>query len=171
MQRKFQQSKVHQFIDRLVVPVVSETGTHSAFSKTVETPLVQFLDWFTPVVQRQVQMVQTVQKTVELPQVYFLWLVAFSRREQWRWRQSSSHNCSCAGSAVAVLLRGRCPCCAGSSWRPVLDQVVDVPVVVQRQGFSQWKCLRYSSSPVHVDIPVVQHRRVRRFQQLCLWQR
>ena len=59
-----------------------------------------------------------------------------------------SHCCSCAGFAVAVLLRGRCPCCAGSSRRPALDQVVDVPVVVQRQGFSQWKCLRYSSSPV-----------------------
>ena len=66
----------------------------------------------------------------------------------WR-RQSSSHNCS----------------------RRALDQVVDVPVVVQRQGFSQWRCLRYSSSPVHVDIPVVQHRRVRRFQQFCLWRR
>ena len=41
MQRKFQQSKVYenteipqiQFIDRLVVPVVTETGTHSAFSR------------------------------------------------------------------------------------------------------------------------------------------
>ena len=62
-----------------------------------------------------------------------------------------SHYCSCAGFAVAVLLRGRCPCCAGSSWRPALDQAVDVPVVVQRQGFSQWRCHRYSSSPVYVD--------------------
>ena len=43
---------MHQFIDSLVVLVVSETGTHSAFSKTVETPLVQFLDWFMPVVWR-----------------------------------------------------------------------------------------------------------------------
>ena len=51
MQRKFQQSKVFLFIDRLVVSVVSETGTHSAFSKTVTTPLVQFLDrLLTPVV-------------------------------------------------------------------------------------------------------------------------
>ena len=58
---------MHQFIDRLVVLVVSETGTHSAFSKTVETPLVQFLDWLTPVVPRQVQMAQTVQKIV--PQI------------------------------------------------------------------------------------------------------
>ena len=63
---------MHQFIDRLVVLVVSETGTHSAFSKTVETPLVQFLDWLMPVVQRQVQMAQTVQKIVELPQVQLL---------------------------------------------------------------------------------------------------
>ena len=55
---------------------------------------------------------------------------------------------NCAGPAVAVLLRGRCPCCAGSSWRPVLDKVVDMPVVVQRQGFSKWRCHRYSSSPV-----------------------
>ena len=55
MQRKFQQSKVFLFIDRLVVSVVSETGTHSAFSKTVKTPLVQFLDrLLTPVVPRQV---------------------------------------------------------------------------------------------------------------------
>ena len=86
MQRKFQQSKVYQFIDRLVVPVVTETGTHSAFSKTVKTPLVQFLDrLLTPGVQRQVQMAQTVQKTVELPQVQLLRSsVAFSRREQWR---------------------------------------------------------------------------------------
>ena len=86
MQRKFQQSKVHQFIGRLVVPVVSETGTHSAFSKTVETPLVLFLDrLLMPGVQRQVQMAQTVQKTVESPQVQLLrCLVAFSRREQWR---------------------------------------------------------------------------------------
>ena len=29
---------------------------------------------------------------------------------------------------------------------------VDVPVVVQRQGFSQWRCHRSSSSPVYVDI-------------------
>ena len=72
MQHKFQQSKVHQFIDSLVVLVVSETGTHSAFSKTVETPLVQFLDWLMPVVQRQVQMAQTVQIIVELPQVQLL---------------------------------------------------------------------------------------------------
>ena len=63
---------MHQFIDSLVVPVVSETGTHIAFSKTVETPLVQFLDWLTPVVQRQVQMAQTVQQIVELPQVQLL---------------------------------------------------------------------------------------------------
>ena len=27
-----------------------------------------------------------------------------------------------------------------------------MPVVVQRQGFSQWRCHRYSSSPVYVDI-------------------
>ena len=71
----------------------------------------------------------------------------------WR-RQSSSHSCAdcmdcccharrcattaavvqkaenCAGPAVAVLLRGRCPCCAGSSWRPSLDKVVDMPVIV-----------------------------------------
>ena len=72
MQHKFQQSKVHQFIDSLVVLVVSETGTHSAFSKTVETPLVQFLGWLMPVVQRQVQMAQTVQMIVELPQVQLL---------------------------------------------------------------------------------------------------
>ena len=73
MQRKFQQSKVFLFIDRLVVSVVSETGTHSAFSKTVKTPLVQFLDrLLTPVVPRQVQMAQTVQKIVELPQVQLL---------------------------------------------------------------------------------------------------
>ena len=73
MQRKFQQSKVFLFIDRLVVSVVSETGTHSAFSKTVKTPLVQFLDGLlTPVVPRQVQMAQTVQKIVELPQVQLL---------------------------------------------------------------------------------------------------
>ena len=78
MQRKFQQSKVHPFIDRLVVLVVSETGTHSAFSKTVETPLVQFLDWLTPVVPRQVQMAQTVQKMVELPQVQFCGVVDVS---------------------------------------------------------------------------------------------
>ena len=50
MQHKFQQFKLHQFIDSLVVLVVSETGTHSAFSKTVETPLVQFLGWLMPVV-------------------------------------------------------------------------------------------------------------------------
>ena len=37
---------------------------------------------------------------------------------------------NCAGSAVAVLLCGPCPCCAGSSWRPVLDKVVDMPVIV-----------------------------------------
>ena len=74
--------------------------------------------------------------------------------QSWR-RQSSSHSCAvehghcrcharrcattaalvqtsenCAGPAVAVLLRGRCPCCAGSSWRPVLDKVVDMPVIV-----------------------------------------
>ena len=40
---------------------------------------------FTPCVQRQVQMAQTVQKTVELPQVKLLRsLVVFSRREQWK---------------------------------------------------------------------------------------
>ena len=48
------------FIDRLVVSVVSETGTLSAFSNTVKTPLVQFLDrLLTPVVPRQVQTAQT----------------------------------------------------------------------------------------------------------------
>ena len=84
MQRKFQQSKVFQFIDRLVVPVVTETDTLSAFSKTVKTPLVLFLDWLsTPGVQRQVHMAQTVQKTVELPQVQLL-------RFWWRSRVENS---------------------------------------------------------------------------------
>ena len=31
---------------------------------------------------------------------------------------------------LTVLLGGRCPCCAGSSRRPVLDKVVDMPVIV-----------------------------------------
>ena len=39
------------------------------------------------------------------------------------------------------------------------DNVNDVPVVqvvacCQRQGFTQWRCLRLSSSPELVDIPV-----------------
>ena len=36
---------------------------------------------------------------------------------------------NCAGPAVAVFC-GRCPFCAGSSWRPVMDKVVDVTVIV-----------------------------------------
>ena len=79
-----------------------------------------------------------VEETVELPLFQSLSLAQTSE--------------NCAGPAVAVLLRGRCPCCAGSSSRPVLDKVVDMPFVVQRQGFSQWRCHRYSSSPVYVDI-------------------
>ena len=129
MQRKFQQSKVYenteipqvQFIDRLVVPVVTETGTHSAFSKAVETPLVQFLDrLLTPVVPRQVLMAQTVQQIVELPQVQLLFccgrpcdhatrssspVARFSRDSV---RRSAGHS-SCAHSAV--LEQGCCRCC------------------------------------------------------------
>ena len=139
MQRKFQQSKVYQFIDRLVVPVVSETGTHSAFSKTVKTPLVQFLDrLLTPGVQRQVQMAQTVQKTVELPQVQLLQcLVAFSRREQWRCLSFCS-----SSDAVNIQLCHRDRIHSASCaevvvfHRAVLRSVVDAPVVLrQEHGF------------------------------------
>ena len=102
-------------------------------------------------------MVLTVQKTIVILQLQFIekvvdiWVCRSCSSSVLSWgRQSSSHHCS----------------------RRALDQVVDMPVVVQRQGCcSQWRCLRYSSSPVYVDIPVVQHRRVRRFQHFCLWQR
>ena len=58
MQRKFQQSKVFLFIDRLVVSVVSETGTPQCFQQDREDSIGA--------------MAQTVQKIVELPQVQLL---------------------------------------------------------------------------------------------------
>ena len=95
--------------------------------------------------QRQV-LVQTVQKTVELPQVQLLWccgrhcdqtarssrpVVRFSRDSV---RQSAGHS-SQAHSAVLEtrLLTWLCATVA-----PFIDKVVDIP------GSEQWKCLRFS---------------------------
>ena len=44
---------------------------------------------------------------------------------------------NCAGPPVAVLLRGRCPYCAGSSgFVQSLDKVVDMPVIVNDMCFA-----------------------------------
>ena len=81
-------------------------------------------------------MILTVQKTTVILQLqslkrWSIWVCRSCSSSVLSWRrQSSSHNCS----------------------RRALDQVVDMPVDVQRQGFSQWRCHRYSSSPVYVDI-------------------
>ena len=75
--------------------------------------------------------------------------------------------------SCSTFQSGRCPCCAGghlgasSSWRRSLT----CPFCQRQWCCSQWRCLKFSSPPVFVDIPVAQLRRVRRFQLWRLWRR
>ena len=109
--------------------------------------------------QRRVPTVHTVQKTDEIPQVVFLDTVETPVVVQ---RQvlgyDSAENCGI--SAVAVLTRW-----SMSLFMQFIDKIVDVAVIMQRRRVSRWRCLRLSSSPEFVDIPVVQQRRLRCFQQ------
>ena len=98
--------------------------------------------------------------TGEEPQGDRCWVCRSCSSSVHSWmRQPSSHSCAdcmdcccharrcattaalvqktenCAGPAVAVLSGGRCPCCAGSSRRPDLDKVVDMPVIVNDRVF------------------------------------
>ena len=94
--------------------------------------------------------VQTVQKTGKIPQVLFLDKVVCARC------------CTTTGAWVTTVQKtvefpqlqccqgGRCPCFCSSS------TVVDVPVLTQRRRGSCWRCLRLSSSPELVDIPVTE---------------
>ena len=175
------------------MPVIVQRGAQFACGGRRHLRRGADADSYGPSIQKNIEILQLqyIDKMIDI------WVCrsCSSSVQSWR-RQLSSHSCAdlrghcrcharrcattaalvqtsenCAGPAVAVLLRGRCPCCAGSSWRPVLDKVVDMPVIVNDRVLHSGG----ASNSVHrlffVDIPVVQHRRVRRFQHFWLWRR
>ena len=116
-----------------------------------------------------------VEETAKLPQL---------RRLHGHWRCTCPSLCNdrcrvvqtsenCEGPAVAVLFNVvdvpvvQVDILASSSWTRSLT----CPLCQRQWRCSQWRCLKFSSSPVFVDIPVVQHRRVRCFQHFWLWRR
>ena len=74
---------------------------------------------------------------------------------------------SCSTSLWSMSLLCRWYLGSSSSWTRSLTR----PLCQPQGCCSQLKCLRFNSSPVYVDFPVVQHRRVRRFQHFWLWRR
>ena len=111
----------------------------------IAVPVVQVVAWVS--CWRRVPTVQTVQKTGEIPQVLFLdtvetptttgaWVTTVQKTVEFPQLQCSQG--------------GRCPCLCSSSTG------IDVPVLMQRRWVSRWRCLRLSSSPELVDIPVAE---------------
>ena len=66
----------------------------------------------------------------------------------------------CRFRSCSTFERGRCPCYAGAQrYRRYSSLAMDVPVIMQRRcSLEQWKCIRFSSSPDLVDIPVRNRR-------------
>ena len=135
-------------VQRQVSGVVSAAncGIRSCSADTgVDVLVVQVVAWVS--CWKRFPTVQTVQKTGEIPQVLFLDTVVtpvIVQRQVLGLRQYRKLWIS----AVAVLSRW--------SMSLVVHFIdgMDVAVIMQRRWVSCWRCLKFSSSPEFVDLPV-----------------